>query len=57
MPLTQDEKNEFNRLGRNAIRDIIQCMNYSEDSKYIQGIENLSAVVNSLTRMKQIIKS
>jgi len=57
MTLSQDEKDEFNRLGRNSIRDIVQSMNYCEDSKYEQGIENISAAVDSLQKMLQQIKS
>lgn len=57
MTLTQDEKDEFNRLGRKTIIDVLQGMNYAEDSKYEQGIENFSAAVDSIQKMLEKIKS
>lgn len=57
MTLSQDEKDEFNKLGRKGIIDILQGMNYAEDSKYEQGIENISAAVDSLVKMLEKIKS
>ena len=57
MPLTQDEEKEFNRLGRKTVIDILQGMNYAEDSKYREGIDNFRDAIDSLVKMLEKIKS
>jgi len=57
MPWSPDERDKVNKLFRRMLIDAAQGLNYCEDYKDNEGIENFSKAVNSLQEIIKIIKS